>query len=148
MSDESLLNKDELQIILGDKYVEPTTANPRVTHDAKAANVLSGLMPGALFERLGLVEPGACWGMTASDFDEGGRVEHLLPGKVWLGPKQRVVLQAAGARGPRADSRPRALSPEPRLCGLRPPPQRPPAPAAPRAEPAVSPQAEMNRAKP
>ena len=49
VSDESLLNKDELQIILGDKYVEPTTANPRVTHDAKAANVLSGLMPGALF---------------------------------------------------------------------------------------------------
>ena len=32
--------------------------------------------------------------MTVDDFEEGGKVEKLLPGAVWLGPQQRVVLKA------------------------------------------------------
>jgi len=94
VSDEVLLDMDELRHILGEKYTEPTLAKPQLT-DGDSAKVLSGLMPVALFERIGLVSDGDSWGMTANDFDEGGRIETMLPGSVWLGPQQRVILPEA-----------------------------------------------------
>eukprot|EP00966_Prymnesium_polylepis_P142184 3283270-Prymnesium_polylepis.1 len=96
VQEEVLLRHEELRHILGGAYTEPGGDDARVTDDA-SVKVLSGMMPGALFERLGLVPKGGCWGMTARDFDEGGRIEHLLSGAVWLGPKQRVILQAEAA---------------------------------------------------